>query len=87
MDVRTLSTTFVVGEEQRDGENRRNGDACDSLDLGDEEAVVDPGHRTHARDMVVWARAWDSLVAKEVGNWDPVLGGGWDLAAAHARHR
>ena len=87
MDVRTLSTTFVVGEEQRDGEDRRNGDACDSLDLVDEEAVVDLGHRTYVRGMVVSARAWGSLVAKEMGSWDPVLGGGWDLAAAHARHR
>ena len=68
MDVRTRSLTLVVGEGQRDGENRRSGDACDSLGLGDEEAVVGLGHRTHVLDMVVWVRAWGSLAAVEVGS-------------------
>lgn len=67
-DVRTRSLTLVVGEERRDGENRRSGGACDSLGLGDEEAVVGLGHRTHVLGTVVWARALGSLVAVEVGN-------------------
>ena len=69
MDVRTKSLTLVVGEEeQRDGEPRRSGDACDSLGLGDEEVVMDLGHHTHVLGMVVRARAWGSLAADEVGS-------------------
>lgn len=87
MDVRTRSLTLVVGEEQQDGENRRSGDACDSLGLGDEEAVVDLGHRTHVLGMVVWVRPLGSLAAVEVGNWDRVLGEALDLEVAHAHRR
>lgn len=87
MDVRTRSLTLVVGGEQRDRENRRSGDACDSHGLGDEEAVVDLGHRIHALSMVVWVRAWGSLAAVEVGNWDPVLGEALDLEVVHVHRR
>ena len=65
MDVRMRSLTREVGEEQRDGENRRGGDACDSLGLVYEEGL---GHRKHVLGMVVWVRAWGSLAAVEVGS-------------------
>lgn len=86
-DVRTGSLTLAVGEERRDGETRRSGDACDSLGLGDEEAVVDLGHRTHVPGMVVWGSPWGSLAAVEVGNWGPVRGEALAREVAHAHRR
>ena len=66
MDVRTMSE---VGERLQDGNVRRYGDACDSLDLWDEEPVGGAhGHRKPDLDKDVLEKASRSRVEAEADN-------------------
>ena len=60
-DVRTVNEAVGVGERQ--DENRRCGDACDSLSHLDEEAVEDLVHHRLDPDTALTVTAPDSLVA------------------------
>ena len=63
MDVRTVSE--AVGVEERQDENRRCGDACDSLFHWDAQAVEGLAHRKPDPDTVLWASAWGILEEEE----------------------
>lgn len=71
MDVRTM---FEVGERLQDGNVRRYGDACDSLDLWDGEPVRAHDHHRSDLDKDLLGKTLGSRVEAGVGNWDPAQG-------------
>ncbi len=83
MDVRTM---FEVGEQLQDGNIRRYGDACDSLDLWDGAPVRAHDHRTSGPDMGWLGKALGTREEVGVGNWDPAQGAsGPEVDHAHRR--
>ena len=84
MDVRTM---FGVGERLQDGNIRRYGDACDSLDLWDEKLVGEAhAHRRPDPDRDLLAKTLRNRVEAVVGNWDPAPGASGP-EVAHAPRR
>jgi hypothetical protein len=83
MDVRTM---FEVGERLQDGNVRRYGDACDSLDLWDGEPVRAHDHRRSDLDRGLLAKALGNRAEAGVGNWDPAQGAS-GLEVDHARRK
>ena len=84
MDVRTMSE---VGERLQDGNIRRYGDVCDSLDLWDGDLVGGAhDHRRPDLDKDLWGMASRSRVEVEEDNWDPAPdASGLEVGHAHRR--
>ena len=84
MDVRKMSG---VGERLQDGNIRRYGDVCDSLDLWDEELVgAAHGRRRPDLDKDLSGKASRNRVEVEGDSWDPAPGAsGPEVGHAHRR--
>lgn len=83
MDVRTMSE---VGERQQDGNVRRYGDVCDSLDLWGGGPVRAHDHRKSDLDRGWSGTASGNRAEAGVGNWDPAPGAS-GLAVDHGRRK